>query len=319
MTVQQIYQVLNDITHEYVGDTASIQEDLSNLVDVGTAVFSVTNVDNYVKSLIDKVGKVISVSREYKAPYPNILRDSWEYGSVLQKIRTTIPEAEANPSWSLVTGQTPNQFEFKAPVAYQKFYNHKETYEIWMSFTEMQIKESFNSRGEMMAFISMIENSIRTSQTIKNTQLAQRAINRFLAEKILAQNGIIHLLTEYHTAYPDDSSLTADRAIYSPEFLRYAAMQMMMYKKRLNYASVNFTTGTIPVFTPDEYLKFIVNDEFAKAINVFMTADTYHDQMVALSGYETIPFWQSFNQTYAFADTTNINVTLGNSRDLNKS
>lgn len=309
MQVTQVAGLLNDITKEYIGETAVVDEDLSNLVDIGSQLFDATSVDNYVRSLLDKVGKMIAVNRSYKAPYPNILREGWEYGAVMQKIRTTIPEAVNNPSWSLSHGSEPNPFEYNPPTVVQKFWTEKSSFEIPMSFAEIQVKSAFNSRNEMMSFISMIENSISTSLTIKRTSVVQRAINRFVAEKIHASSAVIPLITNY-VSDTGDSTVTAANAIYKPEFLRYAAMTMSMYRKRLNYVSLLFNVGDIPTFTPDEYLHFIVNDQFAKAIDVYLSSDTYHNELVKLSGYETVPFWQGSGTGYTFTDCTKIEATI---------
>lgn len=308
MLVNQIYTLLNDITGEVTGKTDLVAEDLSNVVDVGTAIFSITTVDNYVKSLINKVGKVVSVNRPYKPVYPNIKRETWEYGSVLQKLRTAIPDAEANPSWQLTAGQGADQFKFYPPTVTQQFWNSKQTYDISMSFTEMQVKESFNSASELQAFIGMIENAIQTSKTIKEKSLAERAINNFMGTKIHATNGVVHLLTSFNTSH--GTSLTAAQAIFDPDFLRYASVQLMMYKDRLKDASNLFNTGTIPTFTPEEYLHIVLNAEFATSVEAYMQADTYHDTLVSLPGYEKVNYWQGMkNASYDFASTTKIDIT----------
>ena len=320
MTVAQVYALLNTITQEVTGQTDLVNEDLSNVVDVGTAVFSATSVDNYVKSLMNKVGKVIAVNRPYKPPYPNIKRESWEYGSVLQKLRCAIPEAEANPSWNLQQGVAPEQFAFTPPTVTQQFWNSKVTYDIPMSFTEMQVKESFNSRSEMMSFIGMIENAIQMSKTIKEKGLAERAINNFMGEKISADNGIVHLITDYNTAYSPETPLTADAAVYNPEFLRYASIQIMLYRDRLRDASNIFNTGTVPTFTPEEYQHIVFNAEFIKSVEGYMQADVFHDTLVALPNFERVNFWQgSGDDIYSFADTTKIDIKTASGVTVSKS
>lgn len=305
MNVQQTYELLNTITEEVTGQSEIVHEDLENVVDVGTAIFAATSVDNFVKSLVNKVGKVIAVSRPYKPPYPNIKREAWEYGSVLQKLRCAIPEAEANPSWALTSGEGANQFLFTPPTVTQQFWNSKTTYDISMSFTEMQVKESFNSKSELMAFIGMIENAIQTSKTIKEKALAERAINNFMGEKLHASNGIVHLVTDYNSAYSKE--LTSATAIYDPAFLRYASVQIMLYKDRLKDASNIFNMGTVPTFTPEEYLHVVMNAEFAKSVEAYMQADTYHNDLVALPFYDRVNFWQGTgNEKYSFEDTTTI-------------
>ena len=307
MTVQQVYELLNTITGEVTGQTEIVHEDLENVVDVGTAIFSATSVDNYVKSLINKVGKVVAVNRPYRPPYPNIKRESWEFGSVLQKLRCAIPEAQTNPSWGLTSGDTPEQFTFVPPTVTQQFWNSKNTYEIAMSFTEMQVKESFNSRSEMMAFVGMIENAIQMSKTIKEKSLAERTINNFVGEKLYADNGVVHLVTEYNTAYNPETELTSAEAIYNPGFLRFASVRIMLYKDRLKDASNIFNMGTVPTFTPEEYLHVVFNAEFIKSVEAYMQADTFHDQLVALPNFDRVNFWQGpGNENYSFEDTTTI-------------
>ena len=325
MNVQQIYELLNQITGELTGNENLVTNDLTNVVDVGTAIFSATSVDNYVKSLVNKVGKVIAVNRPYKPPYPNIKRESWEYGSVLQKLRCAIPEAEANPSWNLQSGQGANQFLFTPPTVTQQFWNSKTTYDISMSFTEMQVKESFNSRSELMAFIGMIENAIQTSKTIKEKGLAEQAISNFMGEKIYNENGVVHLVTAYNTAYNPATPITMATALYDPSFLRFASVQMMLYKDRLKDASNVFNMGTVPTFTPEEYLHVVVNSEFAKSVEAYMTADTYHDSMVALPNYDTVNFWQSIKDTvlgetsyYGFPTTSSIQIKTSAGHDVTK-
>jgi hypothetical protein len=325
MNVQQVYELLNQITGELTGNENLVTNDLTNVVDIGSAIFSATSVDNYVKSLVNKVGKVIAVNRPYKPPYPNIKRESWEYGSVLQKLRCAIPEAEANPSWDLQSGQGANQFLFTPPTVTQQFWNSKTTYDISMSFTEMQVKESFHSRSELMAFIGMIENAIQTSKTIKEKGLAEQAISNFMGEKIYNNNGVVHLVTAYNNAYNPATPITMATAIYDPSFLRFASVQMMLYKERLKDASNVFNMGTVPTFTPEEFLHIVVNSEFAKSVEAYMTADTYHDSMVRLPNYDTVNFWQSIKDTvqgetsyYDFSTTSSIQITTSAGHSVTK-
>ena len=59
MKVEQIYALANDITKEVLGKTNVVAEDLSNVVDMGQEIINTNNLDNYVKSLIDHIGKVV--------------------------------------------------------------------------------------------------------------------------------------------------------------------------------------------------------------------------------------------------------------------
>ena len=112
MEVKQIYELMNTVTNEVLGKSDLVLEDLSNVVDVGTEIFNASAVDNYVRSLVDHIGKVVFVNRPYTGSVPSVLMDGWEYGSVCEKIIADMPEATENESWKLEDGTSydPNIF-----------------------------------------------------------------------------------------------------------------------------------------------------------------------------------------------------------------
>ena len=107
MEVKQIHEIMNTITGEVTGKTYLVAEDLSNIVDVGTEVLGSTSVDNYVHKLVDRIGRVVYVNRPYSGSVPSVLKDGWEYGSILEKITMdSLPEAQENDTWNLTKGQS---------------------------------------------------------------------------------------------------------------------------------------------------------------------------------------------------------------------
>lgn len=324
MQVNQIYSILNDIMLEVTGQPSEddpnsviVQEDLSNIVEIGTKVFNNGWRDNYVHAMINRIGREIFVDRTYTGYAPSVLRDAWEYGSIMAKTRCKIFDAKANPSWSLSAGQTVNQFEFTPPEVYEKFFNKKTAWQIDCSFTEVQLRESFTSAAAMNRFYSMIENRIATSMTIYTDSLIMRTINNFIAEKISANNGVIDLLAGYNEGQA--SPITAAAAMRDKEFLRYAALTISLYVDRFRAPSANFNIaddedGNI-TFTPREYAHLVLHTDLAKAMEVYLQSDTYHDELVKIGEYETIPFWQSQGSSYALADTSRIDVKLASNNE----
>ena len=318
MQVNQIYEILNDIMAEVTGrkqdedDAYIINEDLSNIVDVGKDIFNNNWKDNYVRAMINRIGREVFVDRTYQGYAPNVLRDSWEYGSIMSKTRAKIFDAKANPSWQLEKGQTVNQFEFNPPDVTQKFYNSKVAWQIDCSFTDYQIRESFTSAAALNRFYSMIENRIQTSMTIYSDSLIMRTINNFTAEKINANNGVVDLLGGYNATF--STTLSAAAALTDKDFLRYAALQIKLWVDRFRAPSSNFNVasdedGNI-TFTPREYAHLVLHSELAAGMEVYLQSDTYHDDLVRIGDYETVPFWQSQGADYALATTSTINVTL---------
>lgn len=330
MQVKQIYGILNDIMNEVTGQNGAaegeepafiLQEDLSNIVDMGTLVFNNNWRDNYVKSMINRIGREVFVDRTYEGYAPSVLRDAWEYGSIMSKTRCKVFDAKANPSWNLQPGETVNQFEFNPPTVSQKFYNSKTAWQINCSFTDVQLRESFTSAAAMNRFISMIENRIQTSMTIYIDSLIMRTINNFIGEKLSAQNGVIDVLAEFNAT--QSTPITAADAVSSKEFYRYLAYRTDRDIERFRAPSVNFNIdpdGDNVTFTPREYAHFVLHSDFAAGIKVYLQSDTYHENLVSLGDFETVPFWQSQGEDYALATTSRIDIKLAsdNTKTVNR-
>ena len=315
MDVKQIFTLVNGITGEITGKTDLVKEDLSNIVDVGKELFSVSDVDNYVKSLVNRIGKTIFVNRKYSGKVPSIVMDSWEFGSVLQKINADLPTATENESWELVNGTSYDPNIFYKPTVSAKFFNSKVTFEVPLSFTEKQVKESFNTASELNAFISMLYNAVEKSMTVKIDSLIMRTINNMIANTFDGDNtGVraVNLLTAYNNAMGLSGAnvLTANKAITNKDFLRFASMQIALYADRLGTMSTLFNAGGKERFTPKDMLHIVLLSDFAEGAKIYLESDTFNKELVKLPTAETVPYWQGSGKSYSFADVSKINVQI---------
>ena len=296
------------ILDQVTGEAMVVKEDLSNIVDIGKAVLdytgaSNTNYDSFVRSLIDHVGKVMFVDRTYASQAPNILMDSWEYGSVLEKVRCEAPDARDNATWDLFNYPVkdgdayPDPFELSKPSVAAKFYNSKATYEVPITIVDVQLREAFQSASQLSAFVSMIENRIRMKMTLCNDALIMATIDNLIGQKA-ARGNIVNLLSIYN-AGPNagGTTVTAAKALTDKEFLRFASKTIAQYRKYLATASVLYNEGEYLTFTPADRLKFVASTEFAKSLDSYLYSDTYHNEFVNLNGYEEIAFWQGTGTT----------------------
>ena len=315
MEVKQIYEVVNGITGEITGKTDLVKEDLSNIVDVGKELFSASDVDNYVKSLVNRIGKTIFVNRKYSGKVPSVVMDAWEFGSVLQKISADLPQATENESWELVNGTSYDPNIFYKPTVSAKFFNSKVTFEVPLSFTEKQVKESFNSASELNAFISMLYNAVEKSMTVKIDSLVMRTINNMIANTYDGDSAgvrAVNLLTAYNTAMglSSENVLTAAKAITNKDFLRFASMQIALYADRLGTMSTLFNAGGKERFTPKDMLHIVLLSDFAEGAKIYLESDTFNKELVKLPTAETVPYWQGSGKSYSFADVSKINVQI---------
>lgn len=310
MKVTQLKDIVNSVTGEVLGKTDVVNDDLSNLVDVGNEIFDTDNVDNYVKKLIDRIGQVIFVNRLYAGGVPSVLMDSWEYGSVVEKISADMPEADENDSWNLQNGQTYSQDTFYQPKVSAKFFNSKVTFDVKLSFTTQQVKESFSNVNELNGFISMLETGVKNSMTVKLDGLIMRTINNMTGQILNSANGLqkVNLLTEYNTA--SGQTLTANKALMDKDFLKFASLTIKKYQARITKMSTLFNAGGKARFTTTDNLHTVLLSDFADSAEVYLMSDTYHNDTVSLPNHETVPYWQGSGKSYAFNDISKIDVKI---------
>ena len=310
MKVTQLKDIVNSATSEVLGKSDVVNDDLSNLVDVGNEIFDTDNVDNYVKKLIDRIGQVIFVNRLYAGGVPSVLMDSWEYGSVVEKISADMPEADENDSWNLQNGQTYSQDTFYQPKVSAKFFNSKVTFDVKLSFTTEQVKESFSNVNELNGFISMLETGVKNSMTVKLDSLIMRTINNMTGQIINGGQGLqkVNLLAEYNTA--SGQNLTANKALMDKDFLKFASLAIKKYQARITKMSTLFNAGGKARFTTTDNLHTVLLSDFADSAEVYLMSDTYHNDTVSLPNHETVPYWQGSGKSYAFDDVSKIDVKI---------
>lgn len=320
MEIKQVYQLVNDATKEALGTESVLNEDLSNVVDIGEQVFNANAVDSYVKSLVNHIGKVVFVTRAYRGSAPSVLMDGWEFGSIIEKVRTQLPEATENESWQLEDGTSYDPNIFTAPKVSVKFFNKKVTFEVPMSFTEMQVKQSFSNEIQLNAFVSMLFVSVENAMTIKLDSLIMRTINAAIGETIYdAYDGSGAYKTDSHTKAVNllylynnrfSKSLGAKACLTDPEFVRFASYTMNLYKSRLSRYSTLFNIGKTEKFTPPDMLKTVMLADFEAAAKVYLynANGQLKDENLKLPSAEVVPYWQGSGEDYSFTDISTIDI-----------
>lgn len=327
MEVKQVAQLVNSVTSEILGEEDILAEDLSNVVAIGQALENVGGLDAYVRALPNVIGRMVFVNRKYAGGAPNILRDGWEYGSIMMKVRGKLPEAEENEAWELQNGATYEMDIFTKPDVSVECVNKRVTFEIPLSITEKQVKQSFHSAQELNAFVEMIYNEVDKSMTVKLDGLVMRAINNMIAETLydgviksgdLGDSSVraVNLLTLYNTNFSEN--LTAAECLYDAAFIRFAIFTIAKYRDYMKRINVNFNMEGAERFTPAEFNKTVLLTDFAKAAGVYLydAQGQYRVEALSLGEFETVPFWQASGDDFSFSDITAIKVKTASGHDV---
>ena len=332
MKVTQIADLVNGITEQVLGKSAELTaENMSGIVDVGTQLTDSHNIDNYVKSLADRIGKVIFVDRPYSGSAPAVFYDSWDYGSILEKISAEMPSATTNETWELTDGHDYSQDVFHKPVVSAKFFNKKITFECEQSYTERQVKSAFISPSDYNAFLTMLYNSVEKAMTIKIDGLISRTINNMIAETVKAEfpsvvDGnysqsdsvkAVNLLKQYNTTF--SKTLTKASCLFDPDFLRYSAYVIKTYTDRIRKISTLFNVGGKDRFTPTDKQMLILHADFAVREDIYLSSDVYHNEIVKIPNYSTVPYWQSSGKGFEQDITSGISVVCNDNTAINMS
>lgn len=329
MDIKQVYEFVNVATQEALGEGVVVNEDLSNIVSIGEAVFNANAMDRYVKALVNRIGKVIFVNRVYRGSAPSVMMDGWEYGSVLQKVAAALPDAKVNETWELEDGQSYDPHIFHKPKGVQaKFYNQYVTFEIDMSFTEEQLKMSFTNATELNGFVSMLYTNVDNSMTVKIDELIRRTINNMIAETIYddyqaaglnTKSGAkaINLLYLYNnTVNAGQTALTAAKALSNLDFIKFAAYTIKLTHDRMRTMSTVFNVGNQPRFTPTDLGHVVLLSDFASAADVYLQSSTFHNELTKLPTAEVVTYWQGSGTDFAFDEVSKIDVRSSGGHDV---
>ena len=331
MKVNQISTMLNELGKAMVGLEVTFADDLSNIVDAGKKILDFTsadkkNFDNFMEKMIDRVGYVMEVNRTYRSQAPNILKNSWEYGSILMKVRAELMDAQDNSTWQLAeipngTGLSNDQdplgnpiipsrldpFVLNKPNVEAKFYNKKVTYEVPITLVDYQLREAFTSAAEMSRFIAMIENRIRVKRTLSTDALIMATIRNLTGVKI-ATGKAINLLPLYNATIV--TPIKAADFWTNPDAIRFANKTISLNAKYMEGASTLYNEGDYVTFTPSDRLKAVFLAEFVKDAEVYLYSDTFHNEYDKLEGYSEIAYWQGSSTDGSLASRSTIQGTF---------
>ena len=321
MKVTDASSIVNALYQEMTGSTDITTVDASNIVDIGKTLQKVTSVDAIYKSIADKVGKVVVKNKLYTGKFPNLLRDGWEFGSIMETLRVKPYTAVNDPSHNPSNGSYPLT-DYQAGGVVAKYFTDYDNFEFVYWKPTDQLWSAFNSMDEMVRFLGAIEVAVANSLTVRLQGLAKTAINNMIAQTIHADfpntasenynaNSYarsINVLKLYNDA--TGSSLTVENCRQSAEFLKFFVKLVMNTYDRLQDMSKIFNIDGEDTFTKAEDINLVVLSTVANDIKVNMQSDVYHKDLVSLPNYETVPYWQASGTSYDESVIGEIKVTI---------
>ena len=312
--VKQISNILNDAVKDALGKNASLANlDSSDIVSMGKAISAYNAFEPFYKSLTNRLVKTVYFVRTYSSNTRHILRDEHEYGAFIQKVYYELPEAKDNPTWNIPDSSgnyhQASPFDVEDTIAVSAItFGGKGTWTIELIRPVEQIKTAFLDEPSMMAFIDGLYLTVENAFKLQEERLVALAANTAIADALNSTNKAQarNLLAEYNSKH--SSSLTAAAALEDASFLKFASMEIKRVIDNMSVMSSVYNKEHYHTFTSSENLVVEMLSHFVSASEMYLQADTFHNDLVGLPNFESVPYWQGSGETFDFAHASAINI-----------
>lgn len=292
MNVKQVATLVNSMAAQMEGITGLTANDMRDVIQLGKAVLSTdNNKDAFLGVLADRIGTTIVRTLDLELEFPNLLRNSFEWGAIISKINIQPFEAQEQGAWNVgKDGFTPTNFKIDKPVVKQVFITNAVAFEFDVTIPDTMLKQAFINEQSFGAFIDGIMSSLSDSMVKALNNLARGAIANLCAEKIKSGNGVVDVLSMYNTqAGKSYTSLAA--AMDDKEFYRYASMTIRNIIKYMSQPSALYNVGDAsgnPMIraTQRDNMHVILSSDYVSGANSYLSADTFWKELVALPNFE---------------------------------
>lgn len=297
MAIKDIYTILNSIHNQATGQTALTATNTHEFVSQATTTLQ-AGTDTAYSALMQVTMRPIFAVRDYSEKFKGLYLSAEEYGAIRRKISFAdkdIPTAEQ--VFHPVDGAAVDHYVInKSDPVEMRFYGSA-SYEDWVTIFEDQIKTAFSSPEELGAFITAQATHQNNKYKQWREELARMTLVNFIAAKLDANNGVVHLLTEYNTK----TGLTlTGTTVWQPgnvePFFRWVRGRINTLARMMNERSgefqVSLTGKKINRHTPYADMRMYLNATCLDMIDTMVNTVTYHDEPLAYADVEGVSYWQ---------------------------
>ena len=292
MDTNQIYELVNDVAQQTMGESALTASDTASLVAMGNAILSSsTNTEVFIDTLVQRIGRTMISYRPYKSQLGLMAVSDMTMGAIMQKIKVKMPSAVEDVTTQLIDGQSIDQYIVSKPRANQKLFVKRTPYTFYVTIQKKWLREAFTSETAMGSFIAAIYGEVENALELSQENLARLCMANFMATISTATNRVINLVTEYNTL--KSASLDEDNALLDEGFLRYALGRMNNISKKMKTMSVLYNDGSETRHSPEGDQRFVSLVDFQTALETQVQWAAFHEQYVKKQNGIEVPYWQA--------------------------
>lgn len=294
METNQIYELVNDVAQQTMGESALTASDTASLVAMGNAILSSsTNTEAFIDTLVQRIGKTMISYRPYKSQLGLMAVSDMTMGAIMQKIKVKMPTAVEDVTTQLIDGQSIDQYIVSKPKATQKLFVKRTPYTFYVTIQKKWLREAFTSEVAMGSFISAIYGEIENALELSQENLARLCMANFMVSISESTNRVINLVTEYNALVLTSEQVTAANAMVNEAFLRFALGRMNNISKKMKTMSVLYNDGSETRHSPEGDQRFVSLVDFQTALETQVQWAAFHEQYVKKQNGIEVPYWQA--------------------------
>lgn len=289
--------ILNNIRKQVTGETAIAPANTAEFVSVATTLLQ-AGYDPVLNAITQMVSRTIFSIRPYNRKFAGIKMDNEQWGAIVRKLSIADKDFETDVRYELVDGQSVDMFKVNKPEILQTNFYGLNTFDKTITIFRDQLDNAFSGPNEFGRFMAMVTQNVSDMIEQCHESIARMTIANFIGGKVAAQNGVIHLLTEYNTETGE--SLTAT-TVYAPEnfgnfmkwmYARVATLTGLMTERSQEF-QINVTGKAINRHTPYQDQKIYLYAPLLNGMNARVRAETFHADFIEYGDVEAVNYWQS--------------------------
>ena len=312
MKVEDASVLINNAAKNFSGLEATVNQDLSNIIDFGRAIEDAMGFDVFFGKLVDQFNTIKFWSRPYVSFAPSVYIESERFGSIRAMYRTGYMKSQASPVYNLQEGASYDPYVVHKQDVKARFWNDRFSSMLEpQTIVREQIESAFRSESELMSFIGMLEMARNNSHGRAWDELIMSLFQAIIGMCVNA-GGMqdIKLLTEYNTEFGEN--LTAIQAMHSEAFIRYAIFRMGVIRDQMRLVTGMFNTTHWETATAPDRQKTVMISDFARAAGVYLhdAPNQFNTGNLSIPQADIVPAWQGLGTTASLADRMSINATM---------
>lgn len=293
MDTNQIYEIVNAVAEETMGESALVATDTASLVAMGNAVLSSsTNTECFIDTLVQRIGRTMISYRPYKSKLGLLAVSDMTMGAIMQKIKVKMPTAVEDVTTQLIDGQSVDQYIISKPKATQKLFVKRTPYTFYITIQKKWLREAFTSETAMGSFISAIYGEVENALELSQENLARLCMANFMATISTSANRVVDLVTDFNTATGESVPAGPD-ALLNEAFLRYSLGRMNNIAKKMETMSVLYNDGSETRHSPAADQRFVSLVDFQTALETQVQWAAFNERYVKKQNGIEVPYWQS--------------------------